>query len=372
VLGVVLIGLAAFVVLELVLRLIFPAPRLRKEPQVQIALDARMGYRTKPNQTAFEMDAPVSINKLGFRGPDFEPERQPGSLRILGLGNSITFGSGLADDETYLARLEEKLRAAHPGQVVEVLNAAMEGFTIRQYLPFLERVLPKVKPDVVILGAAFRDLHFHPRMGQLKGKVDEEAWKAVKKKFDQTNNKVVHIDRAPFKERLSRRTKNGVRRWRTAYVAYYLAEKLRNRIAPPSFIQWQTSFLSGEETEPIRARRVETKKTLAMMKDLCVDHGAKLAFIAFPIYDQILRDYPQSTWPEILAEACKHHGLPYLDLLPALRGEFSKDGRAIFLPYDGNHYSASCHDSMSVAVYDFLKSARLVPEDTASRAGVSR
>jgi lysophospholipase L1-like esterase len=372
VLEVVLIGLAFLVGLELVLRLIFPAPRLRKEPQVQIALDARMGYRTKPDQKAFEMDAPVSINTFGFRGPEFASDREPGSLRVLGLGNSITFGSGLADHETYLARLEERMRAEQPDRRVEVLNAAMEGFTIRQYLPFLERVLPKVKPDVVILGAAFRDLHFHPRMGQLKGKIDPEAWRAVKKKFDQTNMKVVHIDRAPFKERLSRRTKNAIRRWRTAYVAYHLGEKLRNRIAPPSFIQWQTSFLSGEETEPIRARRVETKKTLATMRDLCDEHGAKLGFIAFPIYDQILRDYPRSTWPQILAEACEHHDLPYLDLLPAIREQYRKDGRAIFLPYDGNHYSASCHDSMSAAVLAFLKSARLVPQGNASRAEVSR
>ena len=358
-----LIGLAVLLVLELVVRLFYPAPKLRKEPQVQITLDARMGYRNKPNQDAFEMDAPVHINALGFRGPDFEPERRPDSLRVLGLGNSITFGSGLADHETYLAYLEGRLKTVYLGRHVEVLNAAMDGFTIRQYVPFLERVLPRVKPDVVLLAAAFRDLHFHPRMGQLEGSVDPEAWKAIKKKFDDSNVRLAHIDRVPFKERLTRRTKNLIRRWRSVYVLYETAEDLKNRFAPPSFIQWQHSFLSGEETEPIQARRVEANKTLGMMSDLCKKHDAKLGFMAFPIYDQIIRDYPDSTWPAIVADASKSRGIPYLDMLPAIREQYRANGKSIFLPYDNNHYTARSHEAFSEPVLEFLRSENLIPKD---------
>ncbi len=358
-----LIGLAVLLVLELVARIFFPAPKLRKEPQVQIMLDARMGYRNKPNQDAFEMDAPVHINAMGFRGPEFEPERQPGSLRILGLGNSITFGSGLADHETWIAYLEGRLKAAYPGRVAEVINAAMEGFTIRQYVPFLERVLPKVKPDVVLLAAAFRDLHFHPRMGQLEGKVDPEAWKAIKKKLDESSVKLVHIDQAPFKEKLIRWTKNGIRRWRTAYVLYEIAEDVKNHFRPASFVKWERSFLSGEETEPIRARRVEANKTLGMMLELCEKHGAKLGFISFPIYEQILRDYPDSTWPAIVADGCEQRGIPYLDLLPAIREQYRNHGKSVFLPYDTNHYTPRCHEALSEPVLEFLRSENLVPKN---------
>ena len=357
-----LIGLAGLLVVEMVFRMFFPAPKLRKEPQVQIMLDARMGYRNKPNQDAFEMDAPVHINAMGFRGPEIDVDRRPASLRILALGNSITFGSGLADHETWVAYLEDRLKTAYPGRVAEAINAAMEGFTIRQYVPFLEKVLPKVKPDVVLLAAAFRDLHFHPRMGQLEGKVDPEAWKAIKKKLDDSNVKLVHIDQAPFREKVLRWTKNGIRRWRTAYVLYETAEDVNNHIRPASFVKWERSFLSGEETEPIRARRVEADKTLGMMMELCGKHDAKLAFIAFPIYEQILRDYPTSTWPAIVADACESRGIPYLDILPAIREQYRNGGKSIFLPYDTNHYTARCHDALSASILDFLRSENLVPK----------
>lgn len=355
-------ALAIVLLFEVLARLFYPRPKLRREPQVQILFDDRIGYRNRPNQRAFNMDAPVTVNSLGFRGPEFAPGRQPGSLRILGLGNSITFGAGVADGETYLAHLESRLASRWPEGRVEVLNAAMDGFTIRQYIPFLEEVLPKVKPDVVLLGAHWRDLHYNPRFGQLKGKVNAETWKMIKKKMRQRADKTASFTQASPKEQALRVLKNLIRRWRALFVLVHYLQALKGRFRPSSFQRWQQAFLSGEETEPIRQRRQEARKTLGHMKKLCEEQHIKFGVLLFPDCKQTIKAYPQSTWPLVLVEACQELDIPYADLLHPIRQQYREHGRAIFLPYDTEHYSASCHGAIAGAVGEFLERQHLLSE----------
>src|SRR6185295_19417304 len=65
--------------------------------------DARLYWRLRPNQDCFtKVDRrPVHINAQGTRGPEFQVPKPAGTFRILSLGDSRTFGWGLADEETY-------------------------------------------------------------------------------------------------------------------------------------------------------------------------------------------------------------------------------------------------------------------------------
>ena len=53
---------------------------------------------------------PIRINRYGQRGKDYPLEKEPGEFRIIGLGDSLTFGPGVRDEDTYLAQLEAMLR----------------------------------------------------------------------------------------------------------------------------------------------------------------------------------------------------------------------------------------------------------------------
>jgi hypothetical protein len=60
---------------------------------------AAYGYRPIPNQTRRRLlGAQVSINGLGVRGPEVTPERPDGTVRLLFLGDSVTWGGSLVDD----------------------------------------------------------------------------------------------------------------------------------------------------------------------------------------------------------------------------------------------------------------------------------
>jgi len=53
----------------------------------------------------------VSINSLGFRGPELDLDT-PGVLRVLLLGDSFTFGYGVEYEQTFGNRLEQNLSEA--------------------------------------------------------------------------------------------------------------------------------------------------------------------------------------------------------------------------------------------------------------------
>jgi len=95
---------------------------------------------------------PVTINSIGLRG-DEVPARRPGSRRVLCFGDSITFGYGTGDDETYPFHLGQLLEDG----LVEVLNAGVTGFTSHQVLGHVRRLLPMLRPDVVTVCIGWND-----------------------------------------------------------------------------------------------------------------------------------------------------------------------------------------------------------------------
>jgi lysophospholipase L1-like esterase len=93
----------------------------------------------------------IKINSLGFRGDEFSREKPPGTFRIVCLGASTTFNAESSSNEwTWPHRLQEKLRVAYPGRHIEVINAAVGGYTSTELVKVLHyRVLP-LDPDLVI------------------------------------------------------------------------------------------------------------------------------------------------------------------------------------------------------------------------------
>ncbi|HLQ37353.1 MAG TPA: GDSL-type esterase/lipase family protein [Planctomycetota bacterium] len=130
-------------------------------------LDPELGYWLKPSSTA----RGIHVNSLGMRGPEIEVKRPCGTLRILCLGDSITWGEAVADDaETYPAVLERQLRAIPGLETVQVLNGGIMGYASWQCRERAEELLPLLHPDLVLLCLGWNDLTlartigWHPRL----------------------------------------------------------------------------------------------------------------------------------------------------------------------------------------------------------------
>jgi lysophospholipase L1-like esterase len=129
-----------------------PALQTLELPEERAGLiqpDRTLFWALKPDMHALWNNTRISINHQGTRGEDIEP-KQPRELRILSLGESTTFGTGVNDEETYSAVLEEILQSRYPDRRVTVINAGVPAYSSFQSLKFLEQRGVTFEPDVVL------------------------------------------------------------------------------------------------------------------------------------------------------------------------------------------------------------------------------
>lgn len=122
---------------------------------VRASADPRRRYELTPGARGRGFDCDVSINSHGFRDREYEREKPAGTRRIVVLGDSITFGTSLAAEETYPERLEALLAAR--GQAIEVLNLGVAGYDTLQEAAFFESTGLALGPDLVLVGYCFND-----------------------------------------------------------------------------------------------------------------------------------------------------------------------------------------------------------------------
>ena len=142
------------VVAELVLRFVFPIRVVTIGLQDAPKAD-RYGWALKPHQLIRILDPDTGAvytdyaNSEGWRDRERTVERRPNTLRILVIGDSVTYGAIVAQADTYTAILERKLQAKGVG--AEVINISYGGWGTDQELEALTLEGLSYKPDLVIL-----------------------------------------------------------------------------------------------------------------------------------------------------------------------------------------------------------------------------
>jgi hypothetical protein len=96
-----------------------------------------------------------ALNDLGLRGPPVKRERTPGTVRIVAVGGSETFGLTESVGLEYPRQLEDSLNAARGSAShlprFEVLNAALPGMSLPTIEQDLLHRLRTLQPDVVVV-----------------------------------------------------------------------------------------------------------------------------------------------------------------------------------------------------------------------------
>lgn len=111
------------------------------------------GARGRPNARYQQW----RLNNLGFRGPDITPTPAPGTVRIVTVGASETFGLYESAEREYARQLEDSLRTrvttacVAPAPNVEVLNAALPGMATPSMALVLDKVIRPAAPNVILL-----------------------------------------------------------------------------------------------------------------------------------------------------------------------------------------------------------------------------
>jgi lysophospholipase L1-like esterase len=129
------------------------------DPTVETAGYSKFApYTKRTDKTEHGEKFTPTINRYGFRGDDWPVDKPPGTVRVVTLGASSTFGYHDRDDETYPHYLEQRLNAASPsGDRFEVLNLGVPHVSSEEIVPlFIHEALP-LDPDVVTLYAGRND-----------------------------------------------------------------------------------------------------------------------------------------------------------------------------------------------------------------------
>jgi lysophospholipase L1-like esterase len=110
--------------------------------------DPRFGYLMEPGRTVTTWGVPVHINSLGLRGPELLDPKPADVIRVMFLGDSITYGGGrIPEDELFLRRVESL--AKQKGFRVESVNASAPGWSPQNWAAWL-KANGTMSADVVV------------------------------------------------------------------------------------------------------------------------------------------------------------------------------------------------------------------------------
>ena len=115
-------------------------------------------WRLRPNVDTVWNGAHFRTNRLGFRTPEFLPDKPEGTYRVVVFGALNTMGHGVSDDEVYVRRLEVWLNGqVGPGRRVEVVNLAIPGESPSRRLLRLQELAGRFGADWLLCDATVFD-----------------------------------------------------------------------------------------------------------------------------------------------------------------------------------------------------------------------
>lgn len=332
---------------ELVLRLFAPQSLPSQEEIRRFVLpgmyveDPRAGYRPAPgfsgrleragHVTVFSTDA------LGLRGDEIGPKVKP---RILALGDSMTWGWGVAQGEEWIHWAGREIGRLG-GPDVESLNGGVNGYGTENELARLEDLGSALSLDLVLLGFFAND--YADNLVGAKGTYE-------------VRDGYLHDLKAEkwFHEHWLARHSHLWRLWAAAGEAW----RVRHRGGPVS--AGAAGRLSPED---FRRGMEISADLLVRMQAVSRSLGARFGVVwippdAYTFAGSRPGDIPlQIELQKRVAAA----GIPSLDLLPTLTAEPERQG--LYLPRDG-HFSVHGHQVVGSAVGRWIVEAGLLAPET--------
>jgi lysophospholipase L1-like esterase len=290
----------------------------------------------RPNARGLHAGVPVAFNALGLRDVERAPQPAPDTVRVLALGDSFTFGNGVAQDHTYPRQAEAMLSAAR-GAPVEVLNMGMPGYNTLHQLAQLRELGLGLQPKVVVVGFLYNDIEL--------SSAQKGAATAVRQEHS-----------------LPRKIKsavNGAALWlkqHSLFVAW-LSPRLGNALRPlgvKGFGQVGEVKDQYTDTNPHWRRMQEA---LLEMKRVTGERGIELVVMIIPAmarFDEAT--YPIKEYHQAVSAFCRSNGIRVLDLLPAFWG---RDGTRYWISATDGHPNAQGQKIIAEALAAFV--APLLP-----------
>lgn len=312
---------------------VVPDPIIWLDPQESYLHDPELIHRLKPSQESFTHSFPVRTNSFGLRNDEYSIQPKANTFRILCLGDSLTFGAGVRSDETYPKQLEVMLNSNHPGRY-EVINGGVPAYDTWQEINYLKRYGWQFKPNLVVIGMYANDIV--PRPETTPQLIDRSGtWQRFGLKrviFD----RLVHV----------------LKRSRLLLLLRDRSGKLINRLSPSPEYQHQLSLLNGTPDGFVQRGWGEVDTSFAELSNLSEEYGFDVVLVFFPMADQLMKNYPNASYPSKAKDIAGRYGIRFIDLTSAFAKNFSDFG-SLFIPWDG-HPNAKAYNITAREIAQYM------------------
>lgn len=274
-------------------------------------------------------------NRFGFRDVEHSQRKDARCFRILGLGDSFTYGAGVRFEETYLFRLEQMLNdrpGSHPK--VEIIKAGISMYFPEPERILLERYGKTYQPDLVLVGFLPNDVIDTQRgLGEIK--VDESGYLKTREA-----------------EALGRW---GVMLYLNSHLFRILQQSVREALAQdePPAVQ-ESDWLKRDGIYERHWRTIEGE--YSRMAEISRSIPASLVLIHIPQNGPWsgIHSYPSTR----LSAWARENGAGFVDTLPAMSE--AAVAKTLFYAKDG-HCTAEGHAVIAREIFAYLSAQALVP-----------
>ncbi len=274
----------------------------------------------------------VRINRFGLRERDeITADKPPGQRRVVCVGDSFTFGWGVPEQAGWVRRLEHELRGS--GADVRTVNCGAAGTVcVDEYVVALQHRFHVFQPDAVVLTICLNDLI--PSSGLTV--IDPPRASGVR---------VLDLARGTFGRRPI--DLDPQRDWVQELLDLPRDQALASGLAtaPP-----------GSDDKPFEAMWSQgvPQRSLREAKAWCDARGIPLLVVLWPFLQGLGegRHYPFAKLHALVAADCAAAGIPFLDVLPALRG--TRDEELWVTPAD-MHANPRAHALALPAIAAFVR-----------------
>ncbi|KAF0195468.1 MAG: Lipolytic protein G-D-S-L family [Bacteroidetes bacterium] len=349
-------------------------------------------YKTK------EFSFKAAINSLGLRGNEFQIDKG-NKFRILCIGDSWTYGWGVDEENSWPSLLAVYLKEAGISKV-EVINCGESGQYTGSYLTIASKVVPLLKPDLVLVGVLQADdlsqcYEMSSALAISNRKKDtplsKRAGNTMKAFFHASFHNIIHtvskdihhepIDITADWESSSAQQIDELDHLQALRFSTFddtLQDYFRSGNLNPGLLHYYLDFPDRFYVFNNPHHKATIMAALSMRKDIdginiiCKKEKAGLVFVNLPepvftghritgIFGDLLNNhlYNENHVDSIYASVARQTGIPYIELTE--RFKVLQDKTSCFYRYDG-HPTAKGYGEIANGIGEFLISRKLVAQ----------
>jgi len=262
-----------------------------------------IGHVHRPNKSMELMDVMVDINSDGHRDKEY-PVTKTDKHRIIFLGDSLTFGWGVKQEETFATLIEEDMNSQSP---TEVINFGTGNYNTEQEVNlFIDKGL-KYNPDKVVLFYFINDAEITPEKSGL--------WFLGYSQFISFN-------------------------WSR------INSLLNNFLPSKSFQEYYESLYDEDQQGWINAR-----KAIIQLRDICESKGIEFQVVLLPELHDVNNEIFANVYDN-LALFLAENNIDYLNLAKLFKNH--PDQIQLWVSYDDAHPNNIAHKKIAQSTLGFI------------------